>query len=159
MADPGSPAGPGVAAPAATASGATRAEDRGVGAAAVVTPRRPRGDRLVVGLYAVTLLVSAALLFCVQPMFARFVLPLLGGTPAVWNVSMLFFQLALLAGYLYAHWTIRLLGPRRQALLHLVLLLPPLLLLPIGIPDGWTPPTTRARPIPTCCTGQATSAA
>jgi hypothetical protein len=147
MADPGSPAGPGVAAPAATASGATRAEDRGVGAAAVVTPRRPRGDRLVVGLYAVTLLVSAALLFCVQPMFARFVLPLLGGTPAVWNVSMLFFQLALLAGYLYAHWTVRRLGPRRQALLHLVLLLPPLLLLPIGIPDGWTPPQ-RGDPIP-----------
>ena len=147
MADPGSPAGPRVAAPAATASGATRTGDPRVGAAALVTPRRPRGDRLVIGLYAVTLLVSAALLFCVQPMFARFVLPLLGGTPAVWNVSMLFFQLALLAGYLYAHWTVRRLGPRRQALLHLVLLLPPLLLLPIGIPDGWTPPQ-RGDPIP-----------
>jgi hypothetical protein len=102
---------------------------------------------VVVGLYAATLLVSASLLFCVQPMFARFVLPLLGGTPAVWNVSMLFFQLALLAGYLYAHWTVRRLGPRRQALLHLALLLPPLLLLPIGIPDGWTPPQ-RGDPIP-----------
>jgi hypothetical protein len=100
----------------------------------------------VIVLYAVTLLVSAALLFCVQPMFARFVLPLLGGTPAVWNVSMVFFQVALLAGYLYAHASIRRFGPRRQALLHLVLLLPPLLLLPIGVPEGWVAPQ-RGDPI------------
>src|SRR6266508_1404597 len=151
MADPGSPAGPRVTtAPDTTRDGGGAGSLRQAGpvpAVPALAPARQPGGRLVVGLYAATLLVSASLLFWVQPMFARFVLPLLGGTPAVWNVSMLFFQLALLAGYLYAHWTIRRLGPRRQALLHLVLLLPPLLLLPIGIPDGWTPPQ-RGDPIP-----------
>src|SRR6266545_1805580 len=128
MADPGSPAGPRVTtAPDTTRDGGGAGSLRQAGpvpAVPALAPARQPGGRLVVGLYAVTLLVSAALLFCVQPMFARFVLPLLGGTPAVWNVSMLFFQLALLAGYLYAHWTVRRLGPRRQALLHLVPLLP-----------------------------------
>src|SRR6266545_1759410 len=151
MADPGSPAGPRVTtAPDTTRDGGGAGSLRQAGpvpAVPALAPARQPGGRLVVGLYAATLLVSASLLFWVQPMFARFVLPLLGGTPAVWNVSMLFFQLALLAGYLYAHWTVRRLGPRRQALLHLVLLLPPLLLLPIGIPDGWTPPQ-RGDPIP-----------
>src|SRR6266540_1442899 len=131
MADPGSPAGPRVTtAPDTTRDGGGAGSLRQAGpvpAVPALAPARQPGGRLVVGLYAATLLVSASLLFWVQPMFARFVLPLLGGTPAVWNVSMLFFQLALLAGYLYAHWTIRRLGPRRQALLHLVLLLPPLL--------------------------------
>jgi hypothetical protein len=133
MADSGSPAGPRLAAPEVTV-----AEVRGAGAA----PARPAAGRrgTVIALYAVTLLVSAALLFFVQPMFARFVLPLLGGTPAAWNVSMVFFQLALLASYLYAHASIRRFGPRRQALLHLLLLLPPLLVLPIGVPDGWVAP-------------------
>jgi hypothetical protein len=135
MADSGSPAGPRLAAPEVRIG-----EERAAGPA----PARPaagrRGSRPVIALYAVTLLVSAALLFCVQPMFARFVLPLLGGTPAVWNVSMVFFQVALLAGYLYAHWSIRRFGPRRQALLHLALLLPPLLVLPIGVPEGWVAP-------------------
>ena len=100
----------------------------------------PRAGGVAFACYSVTLLLSAALLFLVQPMFARLVLPLLGGTPAVWNASVAFFQLALLAGYLYAHWTIRRLGPRRQALLHLAVLLVPLLVLPIGVPAGWAPP-------------------
>ena len=107
------------------------------------TPGGRRGT--VIALYAVTLLVSAALVFCVQPMLARFVLPLLGGTPAVWNVSMVFFQVALLASYLYAHASIRRFGPRRQALLHLLLLLPPLLVLPIGVPHGWVAPQRCTR--------------
>lgn len=49
-------------------------------------------------LYALTLSVSAALIFSIQPMFTKMVLPLLGGTPAVWNTAMMFFQVALLAG-------------------------------------------------------------
>ncbi len=72
-------------------------------------------------LYALTLFVSATLLFLVQPMVARMVLPLLGGSPAVWNTCMLFYQVVLLSGYLYAHLSTSLLGARRQARLHVLL--------------------------------------
>ena len=78
-------------------------------------------------------------MFSVQPMFARFVLPLFGGTPAVWNTSMLFFQAALLAGYLYAHVITRRLGVRRSAVLHVGVLLVPLLALPLAVPAEWAP--------------------
>jgi hypothetical protein len=87
-------------------------------------------------LFALTLFLSAALLFWVQPMFARLVLPLLGGTPAVWNTCVLFFQAALLAGYGYSHLTPAALGVRRQTLLQLVLMLLPLAFLPIGVPEA-----------------------
>jgi len=90
---------------------------------------------------------SAVLLFLVQPMFAKMVLPLLGGTPAVWNTCMVFYQAALLAGYGYAHVATRWLGVRRQAALHLVLLLMIVLTLPIGVARGWAPPVDR-NPIP-----------
>jgi hypothetical protein len=93
----------------------------------------------VIGLFATTLLLSAALVFSVQPMFARFVLPTFGGAPAVWNTSMLFFQTALLAGYLYAHVSVRRLGVRRQGALHIGVLLLPLIALPLGVPEGWSP--------------------
>jgi hypothetical protein len=81
-------------------------------------------------LFASTLFVSAGLLFVAQPMVAKMVLPLLGGTPAVWITCMVFFQAMLLAGYLYAHLTTSWLGTRRQAVLHLVVLLLPLAALP-----------------------------
>jgi hypothetical protein len=97
-------------------------------------------------LYAATLFASATLLFLVQPMFAKMVLPLLGGTPAVWNTCMVFYQAALLVGYVYAHVSIRLLGPRRQATVHMVLVLLPCLVLPIGVAAGQTPPS-EANPI------------
>ena len=70
-------------------------------------------------LFAVTLFVSSALLFVVQPMIGRLVLPRLGGTPAVWNTCMVFFQAVLLAGYAYAHAVPGWLGVRRHALLML----------------------------------------
>jgi SAM-dependent methyltransferase len=98
-------------------------------------------------LYALTLFLSATLLFLVQPMFAKMVLPLLGGAPAVWNTCMVFYQAALLAGYVYAHLSIRLLGARRQAALHLLLVLLPGLVLPITVAAEWTPPP-EANPIP-----------
>jgi hypothetical protein len=60
--------------------------------------------------FSVTIFTGAALLFLVQPMFARMVLPLLGGSPAVWNTAMVFYQAVLLAGYAYAHFTTRWLG-------------------------------------------------
>ncbi len=91
-------------------------------------------------LFAVVILLSSALVFLVQPMFARMVLPVLGGSPSVWNTAMLFYQAVLLAGYGYAHLAVRWLGVRRQAWLHAVVILLPLLFLPIAVPEGASPP-------------------
>lgn len=96
----------------------------------------------MVALFTVTLFVSAGLLFLVQPMFARLVLPLLGGSPAVWNTAMVFYQAALLAGYGYAHFSNTRLSPRQRAAVHLLLLAIPMAFLPIAIPHGWSPPIT-----------------
>src|SRR5688572_33043354 len=93
----------------------------------------------VVALFSATLFVNAALLFSVQPMFSKMVLPMLGGTPAVWNTCMLFFQTALLGGYLYAHVTTRWLDVRKQSVLQLALFALTFLALPIGIASGWQP--------------------
>jgi hypothetical protein len=101
----------------------------------------------MVVLFAATSFLSSALLFLVQPMFARMVLPLLGGTPAVWNTCVVFFQATLLAGYIYAHAAIKLLGVRRQAMLHAVVLVLPLAALPIAVASGWSPPVD-ANPAP-----------
>jgi len=98
--------------------------------------------------YALTLMVSAGLLFLVQPMFAKMVLPMLGGTPAVWNTCMVFYQAMLLAGYLYAHLATRWLGTRRQAGVHLVLMALPWLVLPIAVAAAWTPPGDASNPVP-----------
>lgn len=97
--------------------------------------------------YGLTAFVSATMLFLVQPMFAKMILPLLGGAPAVWNTAVVFYQAVLLGGYLYAHLTTRWLGVRRQAVLHGILLFLPLLVLPIAVPSGWNPPT-ETNPIP-----------
>ena len=101
----------------------------------------------VVALFSATLFVSAGLTFLVQPMFAKFVLPLFGSTPAVWNTSMLFFQTTLLLGYLYAHESTRRLGVRRQTAVHLGVLLVPLVVLPVGVPDDWIP-SADSNPVP-----------
>lgn len=98
-------------------------------------------------LFTCSLFVSAALLFLVQPMVARLVLPLLGGTPAVWNTCMVFFQTVLLAGYAYAHAAPAWLGTRRQAIVHLFVLLLPFAVLPIAVPAGWPTPDSN-QPIP-----------
>jgi spermidine synthase len=96
--------------------------------------------------FSLSLFVSATLLFWVQPMFAKMSLPLLGGTPAVWNTTMVFFQAILLGGYLYAHAVTRWLGLKRQVVLHFLLLLSALLLMPVGVAANWTPPAT-ANPV------------
>ena len=93
--------------------------------------------RLTPWLYAATLFVSALLLFSIQPMFAKMVLPKLGGAPAVWSVAMVFFQTVLLAGYAYAHLVNRLLPPLRAAMLHLALVGVTAISLPIAIAPGW----------------------
>src|SRR5215213_4114163 len=100
-----------------------------------------RGGGPLMILFSATIFVSAALLFLIEPMFAKFVLPSFGGTPAVWTGSMMFFQAALLASYLYVHATTSWLGARRQAIMHLVVVLLPLLVLPVAVPAGeWAPP-------------------
>ncbi|MDF0644951.1 MAG: fused MFS/spermidine synthase [Nitrospira sp.] len=91
-------------------------------------------------LWSGTIFLSAFLLFLVQPMMAKMILPMLGGTPAVWNTCMLFYQTTLLGGYGYVHVLNRKLQPGFQVPVHLVVLALPLFLLPIGLPKGWTPP-------------------
>src|SRR4029077_2182639 len=96
----------------------------------------PRFLPLVV-VFTSTLFVSAFLLFLVQPLQARMVLPRFGGSPAVWNTCMVFFQAVLLLGYGYAHLLPAWLGARRHALLHLFVLATPALVLPVALPAGW----------------------
>jgi len=92
-----------------------------------------RPHTAVLLLYSATIFLGAGLLFVVQPMVGKMVLPLLGGTPAVWSTCMVFFQAALLLGYAYAHASTAWLGVRRQAILHLVVLALPLAVLPLGV--------------------------
>jgi hypothetical protein len=96
----------------------------------------------VEGIFGATLLLGASLLFVIEPMFAKMVLPLLGGSPAVWNTCVLFFQSMLLMGYLYAHLGPRILGIRRHAVVHLVAVLLSLLALPITVRTMGLPPTS-----------------
>ena len=103
----------------------------------------------VAWLYPATTFLSAALLFTLQPLFAKMLTPMMGGTPAVWNTALVFYQGALLIGYLYAHLIATLLRPRQQLIVHAGVLVVGLLFLPIqvsslvGTPDvaspvGWT---------------------
>lgn len=94
-----------------------------------------------------SLFVSAALLFWIEPMFAKMILPMLGGMPAVWNTCMAFYQTVLLLGYIYAHAATKWLGLRWQVICHLGLLFLVFSTLPVSIIDGWTPPVT-SNPIP-----------
>ncbi|MEK6243005.1 MAG: fused MFS/spermidine synthase [Pseudomonadota bacterium] len=96
--------------------------------------------------YAATIFLSSFLLFLVQPLIARQILPWFGGTAAVWTTCMLFFQTVLLAGYAYAHATNAKLQPRSQAVLHSVLLVIALLLLPIA-PNEMRKPAGTEEPI------------
>lgn len=90
-------------------------------------------------LYGCTIFLSAFLLFQVQPLIGKMILSWYGGSAAVWSACLLFFQLVLLLGYLYAHGTSRWLAPRRQAVLHIALLIASVAVLPI-MPDArWKP--------------------
>lgn len=93
-------------------------------------------------LFSTTALASAFLVFWVEPLFAKMVLPLLGGAPAVWNTCLMYFQAMLLLGYLYAHVSSRYLDARRQVWAHVALLGVALLALPVTIPRDWTPPAS-----------------
>src|SRR5205085_2226536 len=87
-------------------------------------------------IYAVTIFLSSFLLFLVQPLIARLILPWFGGSAAVWTTCMLFFQVLLLAGYGYAHGVS---GMRRQPLIHTVLLFLAVATLPIMPGEAWKP--------------------
>lgn len=90
-------------------------------------------------LYASAIFLGAFLLFQVQPLIGKFILPWFGGGPAVWTTCMLFFQVLLLAGYAYAHWLSTKLGRRRQAVIHIALLVAAVATLPIIPSARWKP--------------------
>ncbi len=96
--------------------------------------------------FAVTLFLSALLLFSVQPMFGKLLLPLLGGTPSVWNTCMVFYQSLLFFGYLYAHFSSTKLNFTHQTLLHLGIFALSLALLPVGLSEN-TAPSADSSPI------------
>ena len=96
--------------------------------------------------FAVTIFLSAFLLFQVQPLMGRFVLPWFGGTPAVWTTCMLLFQVLLLGGYAYAHGLASMFKPRTQGIVHLGLLLASLFFLPV-VPNEALKPTGEGEPI------------
>jgi hypothetical protein len=90
--------------------------------------------------FTATLFASAFLLFLVEPMIAKMVLPLLGGSPSVWNTCVVFFQAMLLAGYAWAHGTTGRLGARRQSVVQIALIITPLVTLPFAIRQISGPP-------------------
>ena len=87
-----------------------------------------------------TTFLSALLLFAIQPMFAKMVLPVLGGSPSVWSVSVFFFQAALLAGYIYAHFLIKKAPPHLTGIIHLGVCVLAFICLPIGLSRWWGEP-------------------
>ena len=121
---------------------------------AITPTAKPAGSSLkrsnalfLVSVFSVAIFLNAALLFSVQPLFTKMVLPLLGGSPAVWNTCLLFFQTLLLGGYLYAYLSSRWLSAKVQAIVHIALLLATIVVLPIHIPASWAHPPGTALPI------------
>ena len=99
-------------------------------------------NRLILIVYTAAIFTSALLLFSVQPLFTKMVLPRLGGSPAVWSVAMVFFQSLLLGGYAYAHYLMQVRSRIVPVAVHLVLLVIALLTLPLSIANGWGEPPT-----------------
>src|SRR5713226_10320979 len=100
----------------------------------------PCARALLLATFTVAIVVSAALLFMVQPMFTKMVLPRFGGAPSVWSVAIVYFQTALLAGYAYAHVLTRYAGPRASVVIHLAVMIAAAFALPLSIPTGWDRP-------------------
>jgi hypothetical protein len=98
---------------------------------------------LLLAAYVVAIFVSASLLFAVQPLFTKLVLPRLGGSPSVWSVAMVFFQAMLLAGYAYAHLLTRFLPVRYAVVIHVAVMLLATIALPLSIAEGWGRPPNR----------------
>ncbi|MES1197621.1 MAG: fused MFS/spermidine synthase [Pseudomonadota bacterium] len=98
--------------------------------------------RAAAPVFALALFSSAALIFALQPLFGHLVTPLLGGSPSVWNASMVFFQAALLVGYLYAHVLARLKDLRLQAAIHALVLIAAWLVLPVRVSQAFGAPSS-----------------
>lgn len=111
----------------------------------IATPKATGRDGLTLIAFTVAIFTSAFLLFAVQPMFTKMVLPQLGGSPAVWSVAMVFFQALLLAGYLYAHLSTRYLTTRAAAILHLAILVLTALTLPIAVSGHFGAPPAEGQ--------------
>lgn len=107
------------------------------------TPSATSARPLLLATFIAAIMLSASLLFMVQPMFTKLVLPRFGGAPSVWSVAIVFFQTALLAGYAYAHGVTRCLPRRPSVAIHLALMIAALFALPLSIASGWErPPQT-----------------
>src|SRR3984957_18319308 len=109
-------------------------------------PARIVPGNIVVAAYLAALGLSAALLFGIQPMFAKMVLPRLGGSASVWSVAMVFFQTMLLAGYLYAHLLMRHFGFRSAVAIHLCVIAITFIGLPVRVAEGFRRPPADWRP-------------
>ncbi len=96
-----------------------------------------RAEGLLLPTFLAAVFLSAGLIFAIQPMFTRFVLPQLGGSPAVWSVAMAFFQSVLFAGYLYAHGLSRIGSARVVVAIHLAISALAVMWLPLGVVRGW----------------------
>ncbi|MEM6385799.1 MAG: transporter [Pseudomonadota bacterium] len=107
-------------------------------------PEKHARARWMQVIFTATIFLSAALLFFVQPLFAKLVLPIIGGSPAVWATAMLFFQTVLLLGYLYAHFSSQYLTPQKQVMVHIAIWGAALTFLPPAIPPGWQLDPTSA---------------
>jgi hypothetical protein len=101
----------------------------------------------VLPVFAASLFLSALLLFAIQPMFTKMVLPLLGGSPSVWSVAMVFFQTVLLGGYVYAHLVVTKVGLRAGAVLHVLLLAGTILTLPFAVPAWALEPPAQGQSV------------
>src|SRR5215813_14391688 len=106
--------------------------------------RASRGRVLLLVTFIATVILSAALLFMVQPMFTKLALPRFGGAPSVWSMAIVFFQAALLAGYAYAHWLTRYASGRASVAIHLVVMVAAAFALPLSIAVGWDRPPATA---------------
>jgi hypothetical protein len=94
----------------------------------------------IVLLFGATLFLGSLLMFAVEPMVAKSFLPVLGGTPMVWNTCVLFFQIMLVGGYAYAHGVTKWLGSRRSSVLYLALLTLPVAVMPLALRPAGDPP-------------------
>ena len=106
--------------------------------------RAARTRPLLLTTFIAAVVLSASLLFMVQPMFTKLVLPRFGGAPSVWSVAIVFFQTALLAGYAYAHWLTRYAPGRPSVAIHLVVTGAAMFVLPLSIATGWERPPAGA---------------
>ncbi|MFW5443023.1 MAG: fused MFS/spermidine synthase [Methylococcaceae bacterium] len=106
------------------------------------TPEQTSDRNLsLIFLFSGTLFISATLMFVLQPMFGKILLPYLGGSPAVWNTCMVFYQTILFLGYLYAHFISSKFNPHRQIQIHAVVIAISIIALPLALPENTAPPT------------------